>query len=404
MVGFIFIHYIFKTLLDQMNIRAIQTEVPEEFKETYELEKYKKSQLYLKDGERFFWIKRTFFLGVTFAVLYSDSLDLLDGFVRGFELSSTLTGLFYLSLLLLAKMILDVPFSLYHTFVIEQKFGFNKMSLKTFILDFFKGIILTAFLGLPLLTLTLWLLGKYPSNAWVYVWAIVSIYQTFLMFVAPAVIMPLFNKFTPLKEGPLKTAIDAYAKEHGFALKGVFTMDGSKRSSKSNAFFTGIGKYRRIVLFDTLIEQLTTEELMAVLAHEMGHFKKGHILKGMGISLLTMGLYLWGLSLCVQYKPFFDALGLSEVSVYLGLVVFSFVISPFQFFMSIFSSIFSRKNEYEADRYSIETYKNPESMISALKKLTVNNLSNLTPHPWKVFFEYSHPPVKDRIEEIRRLS
>jgi STE24 endopeptidase len=299
---------------------------------------------------------------------------------------------------------LNIPFSAYRVFVIEEKYGFNKTTLKTFLFDILKSWLLSALIGGLVFACVLWIFEKTGDFAWLLCWAAISVFYLFLAFIAPAVIMPLFNKFIPVEDGELKNALENYAKEQSFKMKGLFKMDGSKRSTKSNAFFTGFGKYRRIVLFDTLIEKHTVDELVSVLAHEMGHFKLGHIYKSILLELANTGLMLFILSFFVKAPGIFEAFKMRNISVYAGMLFFGFLYSPVNTVVSIAANILSRKHENEADRFSINTYKKPEAMIEALKKLTVDNLSNLTPHPLKVFLEYSHPPVLERIRAIREIN
>jgi STE24 endopeptidase len=312
------------------------------------------------------------------------------------------TGLVFAGLLLFAYHIISIPFSIYGTFVIEERYGFNKTRPKTFILDILKSWLIVAIIGSIVLSAVLWFFGKTGVWAWAYCWIAITLFQLFLMFIAPVTIMPLFNKFTPLGECGLKNAIENYAGSQNFKMRGVFTMDGSKRSTKSNAFFTGFGRYRRIVLFDTLIEKHTVEELVSVLAHEMGHYKKKHILKSMIISILTTGLMFYILSLFINNRQLFAAFKMEETSIYASLFFFGFLYTPIEMILSIFGNMLSRRHEYDADDYAVKTYGKPESMIEALKKLSVENLSNLTPHPIKVLLSYSHPPVLERIRAIRR--
>jgi STE24 endopeptidase len=305
---------------------------------------------------------------------------------------------------MLTSQILSIPFSIYSTFVIEEKYGFNRTSIKTFILDILKGWLLAIIIGGIVFSIILWFFAKTGNLAWAYCWVVVVLFQLVLTFIAPVVIMPLFNKFFPLKDGELKTAIENYAKSQNFKMKGVFTMDASKRSTKTNAFFTGFGKYRRIVLFDTLIEKHTVDELVSVLAHEMGHYKKKHIIKSLLISIITTGLMFFILSLFINNEGLFFAFKMEYTSIYASLFFFAFLYTPINMVISIFSKILSRKHEYEADLYAVTTYGKPDSMITALKKLTVDNLSNLTPHPLNVFLNYSHPPVLERIQSMRHMS
>ena len=329
---------------------------------------------------------------------------MLDEWLRSFDFGPVITGLVYMGILILIKSALSLPFSLYSTFVIEERFGFNKTTWSTFFLDLVKGVGLGILLGAPLLAGILWFFEYAGSNAWWYCWIAVTLYMLAVQFIAPTWIMPIFNKFKPLDDGDLKSSILAYAGSIKFPIENVYVMDGSRRSSKSNAFFTGFGKHRRIVLFDTLIKQHTTEELLAVLAHEMGHYKKKHILQSMTLGIVQMGIMLYLLSWFISYQGLFDAFYMPQQSVYAGLIFFGMLYSPLGFFIGIFMQILSRKNEIAADRFSVETTRDPNSMIEALKKLSVNNLTNLLPHPLYVFLNYSHPPVLQRIEAIQGMS
>jgi STE24 endopeptidase len=307
--------------------------------------------------------------------------------------------------LMLFKAILSLPASIYHTFVIEERFGFNQTTWKTFILDLLKGLLLAVLLGAPLLSAILAFFEYAGANAWWLCWMAVTLFMLGVQFVAPTWIMPLFNKFTPLDDGELKSAIMSYAGSIQFPIENVYVMDGSKRSKKSNAFFnaffTGFGAHRRIVLFDTLIKQHTTGELVAILAHEMGHYKKRHIIQSLILGILQTGFMLFLLSLFISYPGLFEAFYVPHASVYAGLIFFAMLYSPLDFFIGLFMKRRSRRNETAADRFSVETTQDPQSMVDALKKLSVHNLSNLLPHPFYVFLNYSHPPVLQRIEDIR---
>jgi len=396
--------YLLDLVVDTLNVRHVKTDLPEEFRDCYDAEKYKKSQKYLRENTRFGIVSDSIMTPVTIVFILLGGFNFVDQFARGFSLGSIVTGLIFAGVLVLASQILLIPFSIYSTFVIEEKYGFNKTTPRTFILDILKTWLLIAVIGGIILSAVLWFFEKAGPLAWLYCWVALTLFQIFLIFIAPVVIMPIFNKFFPLDEGDLKSAINNYAGSHDFKMKGVFTMDGSKRSTKSNAFFTGFGRLRRIVLFDTLIEKHTTEELVSVLAHEMGHYKKRHILKSMIISVLTTGLMFYILSLFINNRELFAAFRMQETSIYASLLFFAFLYAPIEMILSVFGNMLSRKNEYEADSYSVKTYKKPLSMIAALKKLSVENLSNLTPHPLKVFLSYSHPPVLERIRAIRRMN
>ncbi|MBW1839944.1 MAG: M48 family metallopeptidase [Deltaproteobacteria bacterium] len=396
--------YLLDYIVETLNVKHVKTELPKEFEGYYDAEKYKKAQNYLKETTRFGIITDTITTPITLAFILIGGFNYFDQIARGFQLAPIPTGLIFAGILMLASQILSIPFSVYSTFVIEEKYGFNRTTVKTFILDILKSLLLIAIIGGVVFSIILWFFGKAGDLAWIYCWVVVVLIQLVLTFIAPVVIMPLFNKFFPLEDGDLKTAIENYAKSQKFKLKGVFTMDASKRSTKSNAFFTGFGKFRRIVLFDTLIKKHTVDELVSVLAHEMGHYKKKHIFKSILISIITTGLMFFILSLFINNPGLFSAFKMEHTSIYASLFFFAFLYTPISMIISIFSKILSRKHEYEADSYAVTTYGKPESMISALKKLTVDNLSNLTPHPLNVFLNYSHPPVLERIQSMRKLS
>jgi len=396
--------YLLGIIVESINVRHIKTELPKEFEDYYDAEKYKKAQNYLKENTRFGIITDTITTPITVVFILIGGFNYVDYIARGFQFGPIFTGLIFAGILIFASQLLSIPFSVYSTFVIEEKYGFNLTTIKTFILDILKSWLLTAIIGGIIFSIVLWFFDKAGTLAWVYCWAVVVLFQLVLTFIAPVIILPLFNKFYPLEDVDLKTAIENYATSQRFKIKGVFTMDASRRSTKSNAFFTGFGKFRRIVLFDTLIKKHTVDELVSVLAHEMGHYKKKHIIKSIIISIINTGFMFFILSLFINNQGLFSAFKMENISIYASLFFFAFLYTPINMVISIFSKILSRKHEYEADIYAVETYKKPESMISALKKLTVDNLSNLNPHPLKVFLDYSHPPVLERIQSIRRMS
>ncbi len=395
--------YILSLITELLNLGALRDELPGEFDGVYDAGKYTKSQEYTRIRTRFGFITSTFSIVLTLVFWFIGGFNFLDQIVRSWSLHPIVTGLAYMGVLIVAKGILSLPFSIYSTFVIEERFGFNKTTAKTFVLDLLKGLLLGTLLGAPLLAGVLAFFQYTGNLAWLYCWLATRVFTLFVQFIAPTWIMPLFNKFTPLEEGELRKAIISYAQSVKFSLQNVFVMDGSKRSSKSNAFFTGFGKNKRIALFDTLIEKHTVAELVAVLAHEIGHYKKKHIIKGMIISILHMGVMFFLLSVFISHKGLFDAFYMDQISIYAGMIFFGMLYAPIDLILSIFMNIFSRTNEYEADRYASETTKDSQSMIEALKKLSVHNLSNLTPHPFYVFLNYSHPPVLERIRAMRQL-
>jgi len=393
--------YLLNLVVEILNLRHISFSLPEEFNSYYSPEKYKKSQEYIKETTIFGIIKDTVFFLIVILFIIFGGFNFVDRIARSFNLGYIPTGLIFAGIILLGNSILEIPFSIYHNFVIEEKYGFNRTTPKTFITDIIKTWILVAVIGGIIFSFILWFFDKAGSLSWIYCWITVTLIELFLLFVYPVVILPLFNKFIPLEEGELRTAIEEYANAEKFKLKGIFKMDASRRTTKSNAFFIGFGKYKRIVLFDTLINKHTTDEIVSVLAHEMGHYKKHHFIKNMIFSFITAGIMFYILSLFINNRGLFDAFKMEYVSIYASIFFFGFLYTPVNMFFSIIGNIISRKHEYEADIYAVKTYKKPDSMINALKKLSVDNLSNLTPHPLKVFLEYSHPPVLARINNIR---
>ena len=320
--------------------------------------------------------------------------------VRSLGYGNIVTGLIYSGILVALKTLISIPFGIYSTFVIEERFGFNKTTGKTYAADLAKSAAIGIIIGAPLLAGILAFFEYAGSPAWLYCWAAATVYIMAVQYIVPVWIMPLFNKFEPIGEGELKDAIIRYAESIHFSLKNISVMDGSRRSGKSNAFFTGFGKNRRIVLYDTLIAQHTVPELVAVLAHEMGHYKKRHIQMGIAVGILHMGLMFFILSLFLSYPGLYRAFYMDGISIYAGLIFFGMLFSPMEFVIGIFMQALSRRNEYEADRFAVETTGDPASMAEVLKKLSVNNLSNLEPHPFYVFLNYSHPPVFDRMRAI----
>ncbi|MDH4263800.1 MAG: M48 family metallopeptidase [Spirochaetia bacterium] len=394
--------YIMNLIADILNLKSMSVNIPPDFKGYYDKEKYETSQKYTHEKTRFGFIVNTFDLVIILVFWFLGGFNELDLMVRDFGFSSIITGIIYMAILIFANGLLNLPFKLYSTFVIEEKYGFNKTTFQTFTMDIIKGLLLGAVIGTPIMYLILWFFENTGAYSWAYIWVMVVFISIVLQFIAPVWIMPLFNKFKPMEDGELKTAIMAYAKSVSFALKDVFIMDGSKRSSKANAFFTGFGKNKRVALFDTLIEKQDTNELVSILAHEVGHYKKKHIIKGMITSIFHTGVLLFLMSFFLHDINLFSAFYMENTSIYAGLIFFMMLFSPLEMVVSMVMSIFSRKHEYEADRYAVDTVKTPDHLISALKKLSVDHLSNLTPHPFYVFLNYSHPPVLARINAMRK--
>lgn len=387
-------------IADFYNMRSLDQGLPDEFSDVYDEETYEKSQEYTKERTRFGILTSAFNLILLVVFWFAGGFQWLDEIVRSWELGVIWTGLVYIGILILAKSILSLPFSVYSTFVIEEKYGFNKTTPRTFVLDLVKGLGLGILLGGPLLAGILSFFTFIDQYAWLYAWATVTAFTLFVQFIAPTWIMPIFNDFEPLEDGDLRQKIRDYADKVNFAMEGVYVMDGSKRSSKSNAFFTGFGKNKRIALYDTLIENHEDNELVAVLAHEIGHYKKKHIIKNMAISIIQTGIMFFLLSVFLNSQGLYDAFYMDQASIYAGLIFFGMLYAPIDMITSIFMQVLSRKYEFEADEFASTTYQK-EPMIEALKKLSKDNLSNLTPHPFYVFLNYSHPPVLQRIKAIR---
>lgn len=390
------IDFLYNKILEYLNIRSMKPELPEEVKDIYDAEKYKKSIAYAKANNKFGLITSTFSFILSFVLLATGFFGWLDALVSANLSHEILVSLVFFGILMLASDVLTIPFQLYDTFVIEEKFGFNKTTATTFVLDKLKGYLLTAIIGGAVLFALLKLIELFGPSFWIYFWIVISLFILFMNMFYTTLILPLFNKLTPLPDGDLKSAIETYSEKVKFPLNNIYVIDGSKRSAKSNAFFSGIGKKKKIVLYDTLIENHTTEELVAVLAHEVGHFKKKHILTGYVLSVLQTGFTLFIMSLIIFSPSISSALGGEAFAIHLNLLAFGILYSPISHFIGIFMNMLSRKNEFEADAYAAMTY-DAKFLKDALKKLSVDNLSNLFPHPAYVFIHYSHPPLLRRL-------
>ncbi len=390
------------------NLKALDPKLPDEFHGVYDEEKYAKSQEYTRVSERYGIITATYGLTLLLVFWFMGGFGWLDQWLRGYGWSETVTGIVFIGVLFIGNSLLTLPFQIYDTFVIEERFGFNKTTPKTFVVDQIKGFLLAALLGVPLLALVLWIFGT-VANAWLWAWLAFTAFQLLMTYLAPTFILPLFNKFEPMEDGELKSRIQKMAKKCDFPLTEIHVMDGSKRSTKSNAFFTGFGKRKKIALFDTLIENHGTDELLGVLAHEIGHFKKKHIIQRMAFSFVQTAVVFFLLGLVTDKssafaRQLFDAFGVDQISIYAGLVFFMLLFSPVSRVLSVIGNLSSRKHEFEADAYAAEIQETPEHLIKALKKLAADNLSNLTPHPLPVFLDYSHPPMLTRIKALRSLA
>ncbi len=385
---------------ETLNLRALKPELPGEFTDVFDSESYRRSQQYTRVKTSFGVVSSLFDLGVLLAFWLAGGFGWLDRLVRSFDVAPIWTGLIFLAILAVARGLLDLPFGIWGVFVIEEKFGFNRTTIRTFLMDTLKGLGVGVVLGVPLLIAFLALFQYGGRLAWVYAWAVVVAFSFVIQIIAPAVIMPLFNKFAPLEDGELKDAIFAYAKRADFPLKAVFVIDASRRSTKGNAFFTGFGRSKRIALFDTLVQRHSTEELVAVLAHEIGHYKKRHVLIGTVTSAVETGLFLGLFALFLHRTGLFAAFRVDEPSIYAALLFVAILLRPLQFVLSVGGAALSRRHERQADAFAIATTGRGDLLASGLKRLSKDNLSNLTPHPFYVFLNYSHPPLLERVRSL----
>ena len=400
-IGALIVEYLLSTISSVLNMNSITSTIPDGFQEFYDDKKYSKSQEYLKDKTKLGLYSSTFSLILTLIVIHFGLFGFLDEFVRSNSTHYIISGLLFFGILFLINDILNIPFSLYSIFVVEEKYGFNKTSIHTFIADKCKGYGLTIVFGSAIMVPVFYFFNTFQDNGWWIAWALITAFMIAVQPLFVHVIAPMFNKFTPLEEGDLKTAIEEFANKVGFPIGRIDVMDGSKRSAHSNAYFSGFGKSRRIALFDTLLDKHSTEEIVSVVAHEIGHYKKKHIITGTVLGIIETGIMLFIFNLFMNDSDLFAVFSVDTVSIYCGLVFFSMLYSPINMVTSIFTTAMSRKNEFEADAYALETTQKPEPLISMLKGLSASNLSHLTPHPLMVFLSYSHPPVVDRIAAVQ---
>ena len=394
------VSYIFDQLLDYINLRSQKTDIPPDVESFYEREKYLKSLAYNRERTRFSFVTSAFGFVLSVGMLISGGFGWVDEFLRPFIQNEILLALAFFGILVLVSDILTIPFQCYSTFVIEEKYGFNKTSIRTFVTDKIKGYVLGAVVGGTLVALLIYMMQALGPSFWIWFSIVAAVLILLINMFYTSIILPLFNKLTPLGDGELKKSIEAFSQKVSFPLDNIFIIDGSKRSRKANAFFSGIGKKKKIVLYDTLISNHTTEELVAVLAHEVGHFKKRHIIWGYVLSVVQIVFTLFVLSLMVFNENLSLALGGSQLAIHLNLLAFGILFSPISGVTGLLMNMYSRKNEFEADAYARETF-DATALVNALKKLSVDNLSNLYPHPLYVFFHYSHPPLLKRLEALK---
>lgn len=396
--------YLINSTVSFLNLRALSPNLPEEFRDVYDPGQYRKSQEYARAETRLDFISDTLGTALLVAFILFGGFDYVDQIARSLGWGPVLTGLVFFGILFVLNELVSIPFELYSVFVIEEKFEFNRMTAGTYVLDKLKSWLLLALIGAPLLSLIIVFFHQAGPYAWFWAWAASAIVILALHYLAPTLILPLFNKFTPLEQGELREAIEKYAAEQDFGLSGVFIMDGSKRSTKSNAFFTGFGSKKRIALYDTLVNNHDVDELLSILAHEIGHYKRGHVKKNIMLLLARLALLFYLLSWFIENPGLFEAFSMSRTSVYAGLVFFILLYTPVNLVLSLAWGAISRRFEYQADRFAVITTGGRQPFIRALKKLSRDNLSNLTPHPAQVALNYSHPPVLQRIRAIRRIT
>lgn len=399
LIAIIIIEFVIDTTLDVLNAKHYGDKLPEPLQDVYDTEEYLKSQAYKKERFKFSMVSSVFSLVLLLAFFFLDGFAFVDELARQYTDHPILIALIFFGIIMLGSDILTTPFSYYSTFVIEEKYGFNKTTLKTFVLDKIKGWFMLIIVGGALLSLIIWFYQWAGSSFWLYAWAVIAVFSVVMNMFYAKLIVPLFNKQTPLEDGSLRQKIEAYASNVGFKLDNIFVIDGSKRSTKANAYFSGFGREKRITLYDTLINDLEEEEIVAVLAHEVGHYKKNHIIINLITSIALTGLTLWLLSLCIGSPLLSQALGVATPSFHIGLIAFGILYSPISEITSLLMNFISRAFEYQADNFAKETYAGAP-LISGLKTLSKNSLSNLTPHPAYVFMHYSHPTLLQRFRNI----
>ena len=399
LISVIIFNFIKDSFLDYLNSKHFKNKIPEIISDVYNKSKYLKSQEYKKTQYEFSKFSRIFSLITILLFFYLDGFLIIDNLLRNYFESSILISLFFFGIIFFASEILNFPFSIYFTFVIEEKYGFNKTNLKTFITDKLKSWGLTILFGGSILSFIIFQFEMIGNKFWIIAWIFISGLSIIINGLYAQIIVPLFNKQSKLEEGELRTEIEKYAKKVGFDLSNIFVIDGSRRSTKANAYFSGFGKQKRVTLYDTLINKLTNSQIVAVIAHEIGHYKKNHIIFNLLFSFIQTGIMLYILSLFVYQPVFSEALGISNHSFHIGLIVFSILYTPISEIFSLIFNLFSRKFEYQADEYAKKTF-DGKYLIEALKTLSKDSLSNLTPHPKYVWWHYSHPTLFERITRL----
>jgi len=396
------VEFVFDKVLEILNYKKLDTKLPDQVRGIYDEKKYIQSIQYNKENARFGFLTSSISFLVIVTLISTGFFGAFDSLIRNYVENQLFVSLAFFGILYFVSDILTTPFAIYDTFVIEEKYGFNKTTPRTFFIDKLKGYLLSIILGGGILLVLLVLINRMGNNFWIYFWIVITAFTLFMNMFYTTLIVPLFNKLVPLEEGDLKKAIQNYSKNVNFPLDKIFVMDGSKRSTKANAYFSGFGKKKKIVLFDTLINNHSQEELVAVLAHEVGHYKKKHVIQSIITSIFQTGIILYIMSLMIFNPVLSQAFGGEQMSIHLNLIAFFILFSPISTITGIIMNMISRKNEYQADTFAGETYQ-ATPLQDALKKLSTNNLGNLTPHPLYVFVNYSHPPLLSRLKALDQI-
>lgn len=400
-IAIILINFIKDKILDALNAKHFNDAIPAELNDVYDEDEYKKSQAYKATNYKFGIWSSLFSLILILGFLFFDGFEFVDNIARSYSDNPIMIGLIFFGIITVASDIITTPFAYYKTFVIEEKFGFNKTTKKTFVLDKLKGLLMMAILGASIVSLVIWFYQITGDKFWLYAWGIVTLFTVFMNMFYSRLIVPMFNKQTPLEDGELRNKISDYAASVGFNLNKIFIIDGSKRSTKANAYFSGFGSEKRVTLYDTLVNDLEDDEIVAVLAHEVGHYKRKHIIFNLVTSVLLTGLTLYILSFFISNPLLSNAIGVATPSFHVGLIAFGLLYSPISEVTGLLMNYVSRVFEYQADDYAKNTYK-AEPLITSLKKLSKNSLSNLTPHKTYVFVHYSHPTLLNRVRNLRK--
>ena len=401
LITILLIKFVIDSVLNHLNAKHFNDTLPNDVSDVYEINEYQKSQSYKKTNHNFSKITSLFSLITTLLFFFFDGFSIVDEIARGFSNNIIIITLIFFGIIIIGSDIISIPFSLYKTFVIEEKFGFNKSTKKLFFLDKIKGLLMTIILGGSILSIITWFYEFTGNYFWIYTWLLITTFSVFLNMFYSKLIVPLFNEQTILEEGDLKNEIVKYVNSVGFKANNIYVVNGSKRSTKANAYFSGFGNQKRITLYDTLINDLENNEIVAVLAHEVGHYKRKHILYNLTSSIILTGFALFVLSLFIKTPLLSLALGVSHPSFHIGLIAFGILYSPVSQILGVFMNYMSRKFEYQADNYAKNTF-SASPLISSLKKLSKNSLSNLTPHYLYVFFHFSHPTLLDRIKNLNK--